>query len=480
MLAGKYQVVLFYCLVVSFASISTALYYDYPLILGIPIVLAIVYFAIYHLDYLFEFVVLFTPISLNFEDLGDYGGIGFYMPTEPLLLGITFLVIIRSLVNRRQDKAILSHPLSLALLFYLGWTFITCFMSSDIAVSLKFFMSKLWFIVPLFYFGTTYFQSTKKIKRFLRLYFFSLSIVVVYTMIRHGLNGFGEDQGHWVMTPFFKDHTSYGAVLALMFPVLIGMFVLAKDGAQKFILGSLVIVYLFGIYFSYTRAAYLSIVGAFVLYLLIRYRIRFKYVLTVVLCFAALLVVNKDTIWMELNKNKNEHATEELGERIQSISNVSSDASNLERLNRWACAVEMFKERPVFGFGPGTYAFQYAPFQHHEDITIISTNFGDGGNAHSEYLGPLAESGLIGMLSFIVVVIAIFYTGIKLYYNLEDPWLKSVILVCVLGLFTYFTHGILNNYLDTDKASIPVWGFAAIIVATELRLKKGKLEKSTA
>jgi O-antigen ligase len=299
-------------------------------------------------------------------------------------------------------------------------------------------------------------------------------------MIRHGLNSFGEDQGHWVMTPFFKDHTSYGAVLALVFPVLIGMFILAKDGAQKLILGSLVIVYLFGIYFSYTRAAYLSIVGAFVLYLLIRYRIRFKYVLTVILCFATLLVVNKDTIWMELNKNKNEHATEELGERIQSISNVSSDASNLERLNRWACAVEMFKERPVFGFGPGTYAFQYAPFQHHEDLTIISTNFGDGGNAHSEYLGPLAESGLIGMLSFIVVVIVIFYTGIKLYYNLEDPWLKSVILVCVLGLFTYFTHGILNNYLDTDKASIPVWGFAAIIVATELRLKKGKLEKPTA
>jgi len=480
MLAGKYQFVLFYGLVVSFASVSTALFYDYPLILGIPIALAIVYFAFFHLDYLFEFVVLFTPLSLNFEDLGDYGGIGFYMPTEPLLLGITFLVIIRSLVKRRLDKAILSHPLSLAVLLYLGWTFVTCLMSSDIAVSFKFFLSKLWFVVPVFYFGATYFKSTKKIRRFLRLYFISLSIVVVYTMIRHSLYNFGEDQGHWVMTPFFKDHTSYGAVLALMLPVLIGIFFIAKDGAQKFLLGFLVLVYLFGIYFSYTRAAYLSIVGALVLYLLIRYRIKLKYVLTVCLCIAALLIVNKDAIWMDLNKNKNEHATEEFSERIQSMSNVSSDASNLERLNRWACAVEMFKERPVFGFGPGTYAFQYAPFQHHEDLTIISTNFGDGGNAHSEYLGPLAESGLIGMLSFIIVVVVIFYTGIRLYYNLEDPWLKFVILACVLGLFTYFTHGILNNYLDTDKASIPVWGFAAIIVATELRLKKGELEKSAA
>ena len=156
MLTGKYQFVLFYGLVVTFASVSTALFYDYPLILGIPIALAIVYFAFFHLDYLFEFVVLFTPLSLNFEDLGDFGGIGFYMPTEPLLLGITFLVIVRSLVKRRLDKAVLSHPLSLAILFYLGWTFVTCLMSSDIAVSFKFFLSKLWFVVPVFYFGATY------------------------------------------------------------------------------------------------------------------------------------------------------------------------------------------------------------------------------------------------------------------------------------------------------------------------------------
>ena len=282
------------------------------------------------------------------------------------------------------------------------------------------------------------------------------------------------------MTPFFKDHTSYGAVLALMLPALIGIFFLARDNVQKLLLGFLILMYLFALYFSYTRAAYISVAGALVLLLLIKYKIKFSYVLTVVLCAGALLFANKDAIWMSLKKNKSEHATEEFSERIQSISNVSSDASNLERLNRWACAYEMFKKKPVFGYGPGTYAFEYAPFQHHEDLTIISTNFGDGGNAHSEYLGPLAESGLMGMISMLLVVAVLFYSGIKLYFKLQDPWYKTVILIGILGLFTYFTHGILNNYLDTDKASIPVWGFAAIIVATELRLKRGELEESAA
>jgi hypothetical protein len=41
-----------------------------------------------------------------------------------------------------------------------------------------------------------------------------------------------------------------------------------------------------------------------------------------------------------------------------------------------------------------------------------------------------------------------------------------------LGLVTYFTHGVLNNFLDTDKASAPVWGFAALLVALDLQRRK--------
>ena len=34
--------------------------------------------------------------------------------------------------------------------------------------------------------------------------------------------------------------------------------------------------------------------------------------------------------------------------------NVSTDASNLERINRWNCAIRMYAERPFLGHGPGT------------------------------------------------------------------------------------------------------------------------------
>lgn len=38
--------------------------------------------------------------------------------------------------------------------------------------------------------------------------------------------------------------------------------------------------------------------------------------------------------------------------------------------------------------GAGTYQFNYSVYQLNEEKTYISTNLGDKGNAHSEYLGP--------------------------------------------------------------------------------------------
>ena len=112
--------------------------------------------------------------------------------------------------------------------------------------------------------------------------------------------------------------------------------------------------------------------------------------------------------------------------------------------------------------------FQYAPFQSSQDLTIISTNFGDLGNAHSEYLGPLAEQGVFGPLLFLILIFLIYYKGIPLYYKLKNRDLKMVLLTAIAALTTYLTHGVLNNFLDTDKASVPFWGCLAIITAIEV------------
>ena len=180
----------------------------------------------------------------------------------------------------------------------------------------------------------------------------------------------------------------------------------------------------------------------------------------------ALVLVFQKQIVMYLERNDKESSAD-LVEHFSSMSNITSDASNLERINRWSCAIRMFRERPVFGYGPGTYMFKYAPYQLNKDRTIISTNAGDRGNAHSEYLGPLAESGFAGMVTVLMLIITVMYTAFMTYRRLREPRLKGYLSGAIIGLITYYAHGLMNNFLDTDKASVPFWGFTAMIVALD-------------
>jgi O-antigen ligase len=271
-----------------------------------------------------------------------------------------------------------------------------------------------------------------------------------------------------VMKPFYNDHTAYGAIIALFLPVFMGLS-LSRQFKRSIRLMSFIVLAILvtGIIFSYSRAAWISVAAALVIYLLVRFRIRFYWLLLALVIGTGLFFMFQYQFMDKLEKNKQDSSTDFV-EHVQSISNISSDASNLERINRWASAIRLFKERPIFGWGPGTYQFVYAPYQRSKEKTIISTNYGDMGNAHSEYIGPMSESGILGMLSFLGILATVIITGLRVYRRAENKEVKLMSLMIMLGLITYYVHGLMNNFLDTDKASVPFWGFTAILVAMDL------------
>ncbi len=442
-----------------------------------PIGLLLIYFTIFHTEETLITLGLLTPLSINIEEYTE--SFGLFIPTEPILFGMMLLFLWIQLTKKNlipiEAKR---HPIIISVSFYLIWILITSITSTDIIVSIKFLVAKLWFIIPILFFGIKIYSKPKNIKTFIWLYLIGISIVILYTLAHHSMYSFGEKEGHWVMWPFYKDHTIYGMAIALAVPLVFGLlFSKEHQLLTKAIILTMAIIIITGLYFSYTRAAWLSVVGAIGVWILIRLRIKFSILLTTSIFIIGTIFIFWDNIQMELARNNAEHTTENFNEKLQSATNITTDASNLERINRWACAYDMFLERPVFGFGPGRYAFEYARFQRPENLTIISTNFGDLGNAHSEFLGALSEMGLIGMLSFIAIVASIFYTGIHLFLKWpslkeEDKEIRTLILAMILSLVTYFTHGFLNNYLDTDKASIPIWTFCATFIGLEIMLKQ--------
>ena len=449
-----------------------AIYFENWFIFLVPAVLFVVYLAIYHTKFVFLFLLFATPLSVNIEEYVD--GFGLFLPTEPLLFGLMLLLLMYQLRTSIVPNYVFRNEIIWAIAIYLIWIFISACMSSHPMVSFKFLLTKLWFIIPMIGFGTLLFREIRYIRAFLWLFSIGMILVIIYTVTIHASYQFGEKESHWVMWPFFKDHTIYGAIVALIFPLLVSLYFFKKHSPLiQIVLLSMIIINLIGLYFSYTRAAWLSIVAAGGVWFLIAFKIKFKYIALTAAIAGIVLFFSWTQIQFALEKNKEEHTTEDFGKRLESAANVTTDASNLERINRWSCAIAMFEERPFFGFGPGTYAFEYARFQEPENLTIISTNFGDGGNAHSEYLGPLAEMGVFGLLTTLLLIATIFYKSITLYnaWPEEDKETKIILLGMILALVTYFVHGILNNYLDTDKAAVPIFAMCACFIALERKLK---------
>ncbi len=338
-----------------------------------------------------------------------------------------------------------------------------------IIVSLKFFLSRLWFVIAFYFITAELSKNFSFIKKYLWAYVLPLILVIFYTTARHVSIGlFDQEASHYVMSPFFNDHTSYGAILAMILPVLAGFTVNKENKISERIFSFIFMgICIIALTLSYSRAAWLSIVFALIIFIVTILRIRFWILSIVGIYILYILFLNITEIVFSMGKNTTDSSAR-LSEHIQSISNISNDYSNIERLNRWNCALRMFKQRPVFGWGPGTYMFKYAPYQISYEKTPISTVEGDRGNAHSEYLGPLSESGLFGSLSFVAIIVLTLVTGFRVYRNVNNKTLKILSLTLLLGLITYYVHGIMNNFLDTDKASALFWGYTAMLVSMDI------------
>ena len=439
--------------------------------------LLLLYLLIFKIDWLIYLMAFVTPFSIMFEN--DKVNLGISMPSELLMISLTILFLVRILYDVRLDKRIIRHPITIAILFYLFWLLITSITSEIPLVSFKFLASKLWFIIACYFMVIQLIkEDTKKAITYFNLYAISLSIVVVIISVKLAMSGFAEHGMHWIQKPFYNDHTAYGAAIAFFIPLTVSFFFLPHNTKwRKIFYVILTLILLFGLYFSFSRAAWLSVIGSLGVYLLIRWRIKFSWFILAATLLGWIFFNFSNDILYKMGRNKQDSSAS-FAEHIRSIGNIKTDASNVERLNRWVSAFGMIEERPVVGWGPGTYQFVYAPFQKNKYKTIITTNFGDGGNAHSEFIGPCAETGFIGLISVLALMLIIIYTGIQTYLRAQNPVNRILSLASTLALISYYIHGVLNNFLDTDKLSLPFWGaFAVIIVVNIIEKQNNTITK---
>lgn len=449
----------------------------------VPLVLLVVWLFVQRFEAGLLCMALLTPFAVN---LALMPGMELSMPVEPMMILFTAIFFFRVLVAHNYDKRLLRHPVSLLLLASLVWMAVTSCTSRLPWVSFKYLLARIWFVVPFFFAAAQIFRDRTRIRQFFWAYAIGLGVVIFITTSKTVGNFSDLQTLHRVMRPFYNDHTAYGCAIALLIPATV-YFIIEKLNGKKeksadasrvlfFILRlSFLILFGIGLFFSYCRAAWLSVLAAIGVYVLVRMGMKVKWMVLLFGLGVGVFFMHQSDVLYKLGKN-HQDSSYDLAGQIKSISNISTDASNLERLNRWASAMRLWKESPVVGVGPGTYQFLYGSYQKSYQLSTISTNAGDLGNAHSEYIGPMTEQGLPGVILVAALFLTTFATGVRVYRTAKDRDVGRMALAFTLSLLTYYVHGVFNNFLDTDKLSVPFWAFTAAVVALDVYSEKIKTE----
>jgi putative inorganic carbon (HCO3(-)) transporter len=439
----------------------------------IPPALLIGSIALLAIDRFLLLTVSLVPVSVQLRFIFPDSSADIFLPTELMLAIILLLMIFKLIFTREIDRKILLHPVSIVSFCMLGWYLITSLTGTMPLVSLKSFLTRLWFFTGFFLLAAEIFRKPERIKNYFFAFIAGMIPVVIWFLIRMLQNGaFDQRASYFMIRPLFNDHTSFGAALAFCIPVII-CFLTMKETGKRARLFLFIALFLFSasFLFSYSRAAWLSLALSAIIMIVIMMKISWKIILPGLVIAGVIVSLSWSAILFSMNENKQE-SSDNIESHFRSITNIRTDASNLERINRWKSAIRMFRERPVLGWGPATYQFQYAPFQISTEKTTISTNYGEGGNAHSEYLGALVDSGVFGLLIYVLLLFISIGKGIIIWSTHKDKQVRNLALALVTGIFTYVIHGGLNNFLDTDKITVLFWGMIAAIVAIDIRMKE--------
>ena len=442
------------------------------LILILPAALALLLLALLSLEHLLLLTLFLTPLSLQLSFITGNTGTDLSVPTEPVLALVLLITLFRLIAARAFPRELLRHPVTVLISLYLLWTLVTAVTSTMPAVSFKALAYRLWFIAGFYLVTATLAYSESFRSRYILAYSAGLAVVVLYFIVRVQGAGFLNQQfAHSACYPFFRDHTSFGASMAFVLPPLCVMLAGKGGIGRRTILTLLVLIFAAGFILSYSRAAWVSLIAAVIAGLVLWIRMPARMLALSALMLTVVLALSANLIWQRMDSTT-EDSSADLEQHLRSSANISTDQSNLERINRWNCALRMFAVKPHLGWGPGTYQFQYAPFQKASERTAISTDFGDAGNAHSEYLGALSETGWPGALIFVMLTVTAVITGIRCWYREKRGRAGYFVLALVTGLLTYTVHAVMNSFLDSDKIAALWWGFIALITATDLRHKR--------
>ena len=202
-----------------------------------------------------------------------------------------------------------------------------------------------------------------------------------------------------------------------------------RAGKQKIFIAAALLIQIFAVFLTYSRAALFGLLGGSVLYfiLLLKWKTPKKTVIHLALVIAFACATSTAALYEQIKErggilNQNEYVAK---------------ASNIPRLQYQKLALSMAKKRPLTGHGWGQFLTELEPIE--KETSTIPLQ-----RVHNIYLLILAEVGIPGLLAFGAFLISLLYWAVKGKGNLIQATLLTV--------FAYFLWiGVVDYYWLTTQ-----------------------------
>jgi len=152
-------------------------------------------------------------------------------------------------------------------------------------------------------------------------------------------------------------------------------------------------------------------------------------------------------------------ALPDVRDRFMAIFSTSHQA-NLTRVNLWMTSFLIIKDHFVVGVGPGH-------FQQFFELYKVEGFYDAAGHAHNDYLHILVQSGILGLITWLMIWIAFFKQGITYVYlqkreSSDTPIVKG----SVLAIAGILVAALFQCYFVDLENSILWW----VLVATAIQI----------
>jgi O-antigen ligase len=122
----------------------------------------------------------------------------------------------------------------------------------------------------------------------------------------------------------------------------------------------------------------------------------------------------------------------------------------------WSTALAMFEDQPLLGVGPDNFRWLFPAYS-----GVAANNLGI--HAHNQYLETLADGGVLGLVSFLIVLVALLRIAIQRVRSSREEWAWSAALLA--SLIAWLVHALVDDFERFWPTSVAFWLIVGLTLA---------------